>query len=343
MVVVQRRGDLADVAGDRRASGRGRRRHAADQPGQVGERAAEQRVDGAACRRCRSRASRCWCGGHRSLALVGRACVTSKTSTLVMTIVASRRTTSREGSPLPPIQLLRWVALGTEPGVAPGAARARPRAAQHRRPLPRRRPPGRRTRGRSWRSATPCAATCPPVTATELAVLAAAHPLVVSFGDGPPSLAPGGSRRRSWPALLAEVHRAHAAGEWARLKACANPDCQWVYYDGVAQPLGPLVLDDRVRRRDEGPRLPLGARAERRSAGARRNTRSSAAGPCGVVRVPGPDREQGGLQARAFGVVRQRCDDRRRRPRRSVTVARGSARRFPDQRGVVLLTPVGAR
>ena len=32
--------------------------------------------------------------------------------------------------------------------------------------------------------------------------------------------------------LLAEVHRAHAAGEWARLKACANPDCQWVYYDG---------------------------------------------------------------------------------------------------------------
>ncbi len=32
--------------------------------------------------------------------------------------------------------------------------------------------------------------------------------------------------------LLADVYRAQGSGEWARLKACANPDCQWIYYDG---------------------------------------------------------------------------------------------------------------
>ena len=64
-----------------------------------------------------------------------------------------------------------------------------------------------------------------------IAAIAAAHPLVVTFDDGAAGLAPAGDDALVAD-LLAEVHRAHAAGEWPRLKACANPDCQWVYYDG---------------------------------------------------------------------------------------------------------------
>jgi hypothetical protein len=32
-------------------------------------------------------------------------------------------------------------------------------------------------------------------------------------------------------ALLADVLEEHRAGRLQRLKACANPDCQWVYFD----------------------------------------------------------------------------------------------------------------
>ena len=53
----------------------------------------------------------------------------------------------------------------------------------------------------------------------------------MTFDDGAAGLAPAGDDALVAD-LLAEVHRAHAAGEWPRLKACANPDCQWVYYDG---------------------------------------------------------------------------------------------------------------
>jgi predicted RNA-binding Zn ribbon-like protein len=31
--------------------------------------------------------------------------------------------------------------------------------------------------------------------------------------------------------LLLIVHRAQADGTWTRLKTCANPDCQWAYFD----------------------------------------------------------------------------------------------------------------
>ena len=111
-----------------------------------------------------------------------------------------------------PDQLLQWVELGSEPGVAPGPLE-RVRALLN-------------TDDRfhdtdhladgpaglvAFRDAVRRYLTTGD--AAGLDALAAAHPLVVA-------------------GLLADVHRSHAAGEWTRLKACANPDCQWVYYDG---------------------------------------------------------------------------------------------------------------
>ena len=74
--------------------------------------------------------------------------------------------------------------------------------------------------------------------ATALGALAARYPLVLAPGDpasgGGLALvpAPGADRDAALVAeVLAALHRAVATGEWARLKACANPDCQWVYHD----------------------------------------------------------------------------------------------------------------
>ena len=130
-----------------------------------------------------------------------------------------------------PDQLLRWVELGSEPGVGPGPVERvrallntddrfhgidhlaggtrRPRGVP-RRPAPL---PHVRRRGRvSTRSR-------PPTRSSSRS--AQARP---RWRPRVPTRVVAG--------LLAEVHRAHATGEWARLKACANPDCQWVYYDG---------------------------------------------------------------------------------------------------------------
>ncbi|WP_148076665.1 CGNR zinc finger domain-containing protein [Cellulomonas sp. PhB150] len=62
-----------------------------------------------------------------------------------------------------------------------------------------------------------------------LDALAAAHPLVVAFG-APPRLVPV-DPADTVAGLVAEVFEAQRDGMWQRLKACANPDCQWVYYD----------------------------------------------------------------------------------------------------------------
>jgi len=60
--------------------------------------------------------------------------------------------------------------------------------------------------------------------------LARDHRLVVSFtADGPRLEAADVDLVAG---VLAEVHEAHRAGQWQRLKACANPDCQWIFYDG---------------------------------------------------------------------------------------------------------------
>ena len=67
--------------------------------------------------------------------------------------------------------------------------------------------------------------------AAPLAPIATANPLIVAFVDGTSTLAPGGGGDTTITALLADVHRAQASGDWVRLKACANPDCQWIYYD----------------------------------------------------------------------------------------------------------------
>ncbi|WP_421742244.1 CGNR zinc finger domain-containing protein [Cellulomonas sp.] len=128
-----------------------------------------------------------------------------------------------------PDQLLRWVELGGEPGVAPGPVE-RVRALLN---------TDDRFHGVDRLVGAPVGLVALRDTlrrylssgdATELDALASAHPLVARFGGGA-SLAPAGDDAVV-AGLLAEVHRAHAAGEWTRLKACANPDCQWVYYDG---------------------------------------------------------------------------------------------------------------
>jgi hypothetical protein len=83
--------------------------------------------------------------------------------------------------------------------------------------------------------------------AAALGALAARYPLVVapaggatgggaSGGGAPGGLAlvpaPGSDGDAVLVAgVLAALHCAVATGEWARLKACANPDCQWVYFD----------------------------------------------------------------------------------------------------------------
>ena len=129
-----------------------------------------------------------------------------------------------------PDRLLQWVELGSEPGVAPGALE-RVRALLN-------------TDDRFHRTDHLAGGPVGLVSlrdalrryltsgdAAGLDALAATHPLVVTFGAGTATLAPAGADTVI-TGLLAEVHRAHADGEWARLKACANPDCQWVYYDG---------------------------------------------------------------------------------------------------------------
>lgn len=63
----------------------------------------------------------------------------------------------------------------------------------------------------------------------ELEALAVAHPLVVSFG-ATTRLVPV-DPVDTVAGVLAEVFEAQRDGLWQRLKACANPDCQWVYYD----------------------------------------------------------------------------------------------------------------
>ena len=72
--------------------------------------------------------------------------------------------------------------------------------------------------------------------------LVAAVSLGVSFrADGRPVLVPAageGPAERVMARLLAEVFRAEAEGRWGRLKACGNPGCRWVFYDGSKNGLG---------------------------------------------------------------------------------------------------------
>lgn len=130
-----------------------------------------------------------------------------------------------------PDPLLEWVSLGAEPGIAPGPlerVRAllntddRFHGVDH---LAAGGPAGLR---RLRDAARDYLVTGDP---SALDAVALEHPLVVSFDGGAARLASAGDDALV-AGLLAEVHRAHEAGQWPRLKACANPDCQWIYYDG---------------------------------------------------------------------------------------------------------------
>ena len=125
--------------------------------------------------------------------------------------------------------LLAWISLGDEPGVAP-ASIERVRAllntddrfhgVEHLGDDVPREVVGVRDALRRYLVDDDTAA---------LDALAAAHPLVVAFGD-PTRLAPA-DPADPVAGLLGEVFEAQRDGVWQRLKACANPDCQWVYYD----------------------------------------------------------------------------------------------------------------
>jgi predicted RNA-binding Zn ribbon-like protein len=76
----------------------------------------------------------------------------------------------------------------------------------------------------------------PPPTAPALAPLrqvAAAGTARADFGEaGEVRLsATGDSVRERLVALLLVIHYAQRDGSWARLKACANDECQWAFYD----------------------------------------------------------------------------------------------------------------
>lgn len=75
--------------------------------------------------------------------------------------------------------------------------------------------------------------------AASLSDLARDLPLVVTFDDGRPSVAPSGSGvQRVLGSLLAACVVAAIAGRWTRVKMCAAEDCRFVFYDHGRNRLG---------------------------------------------------------------------------------------------------------
>ena len=146
--------------------------------------------------------------------------ITGEMETVVTTIVSS----------VPDVNTLeQWLTLGVEPGVAPGELE-RVRALLN---------TDDRFHGverlaqapAAWRSLRDALrAFVVDGSAAALDVEAASRALVVRVGPDGPSLAPADGRDEA-AALLVTVLDAYRAGRLQRLKACANPDCQWVYYD----------------------------------------------------------------------------------------------------------------
>ncbi|VTR78060.1 CGNR zinc finger domain-containing protein [Cellulomonas hominis] len=67
-----------------------------------------------------------------------------------------------------------------------------------------------------------------------LGAVAAEHPLVVDVREDGLRLAPApgsGADAALVAGVLASLHEAVGSGDWGRLKACANPDCRWIYHD----------------------------------------------------------------------------------------------------------------
>lgn len=67
-----------------------------------------------------------------------------------------------------------------------------------------------------------------------LAGIADAHPLRLVVEQGHMRLAPtaeAGPVDAAVAGMLVLLAEAQSSGEWSRLKACGNPDCQWIFYD----------------------------------------------------------------------------------------------------------------
>ncbi len=125
--------------------------------------------------------------------------------------------------------LERWTTLGVEPGVAPGPLE-RVRALLN---------TDDRFHGVERLAEAPAAwrtlrdalrAFVVDGSADALDREASRRALVVRVGADGPRLVPVDEHDEA-AALLATVLDEHRAGRLQRLKACANPDCQWVYYD----------------------------------------------------------------------------------------------------------------
>ena len=74
----------------------------------------------------------------------------------------------------------------------------------------------------------------PPAPSRRAAVDAtlARFPLGARLVDGEPTLVPGDGAPRGLGTLVAIVVEARHRGDWARMKACRQETCGWLFYDG---------------------------------------------------------------------------------------------------------------
>ncbi|GAA2634851.1 CGNR zinc finger domain-containing protein [Actinomadura fulvescens] len=68
-------------------------------------------------------------------------------------------------------------------------------------------------------------------TVAEFNRIAAAHPQVVRLDHDVTDLSAELQAHHVAGEVVAAVHEAIIAGTWSRLKACANPECRWLFYD----------------------------------------------------------------------------------------------------------------
>lgn len=133
---------------------------------------------------------------------------------------------------VPPVNTFeQWIEPGVEPGVAPGRLerlRALLNTDDRFHGVDRLRDEAGREAPREVRDARDALrAFVVDGRPDALDAFAARRPLVLRVGADGPQLAAADDVA----SLLADVLEEHRAGRLQRLKACANPDCQWVYYD----------------------------------------------------------------------------------------------------------------
>lgn len=133
--------------------------------------------------------------------------------------------------PVPAVNTLDvWITLGTEPGIAPGRlerVRALLNTDDRFHGVERLGPPAP-AELRGLRDALRAYVVAGQRDALD--GVAAGHRLELRVGGDGPELAPS-DEHDEVARLLVDVLEEHRAGRLQRLKACANPACQWVYYD----------------------------------------------------------------------------------------------------------------